>query len=79
MFFRIKTSKCSLLNKVEFIDIVALKTNDADIFSLAQYNQFFNQAAFPAKIAGAAVAVLFLILQIRMLLRLKNTNKSRFC
>lgn len=79
VFFRIKTSKCSLLNKVEFIDIVALKTNDADIFSLAQYNQFFNQAAFPAKIAGAAVAVLFLILQIRMLLRLKNTNKSRFC
>ena len=76
VFFRIKTSKCGLLNNAEFIDVVALKTNEADIFNLPQYNRFFNQAAYPAKISGVVVAGLFLLLQACMLVLLKKVPKK---
>ena len=61
IYFRIESAKQDFINHVEFIDIVSLSTEQEVIFSLEDYNRYMEEGARPVKLAGTAVAFLFLL------------------
>lgn len=64
IFFRIENLKSEQMNKVEFINIVSLKTEEKDIFTLDDYNNYISAAAYPTRIASIVVALLSLSVSI---------------
>ncbi len=64
IFFRIENIKSDQMNKVDFINIVSLKTETKDIFSLEDYNRYISNSAYPARIASVAVVLLFLFISL---------------
>ena len=72
--FRVENIKAEQIGKVAFVDIVSLKMDTKDIFTLKQYNAFMQKAAYPAQIASVILAALFLCI---FLLLCKNVYKKR--
>lgn len=71
IFFRVENSKIGQMNNtadqtnnVNLINIVSLQTETKDIFSIEEYNQYIKIAAYPARMAGVAMALLFLSISI---------------
>lgn len=65
IFFRIENIKVEQMNEVEFLDIVSLKTDKKEIFTLEQYNQYMRDTACPTRIAGFLFAFVFLGMSLR--------------
>lgn len=72
IFFRIENIKVDQINHVEFVDIVSLKTENKDIFTLDDYNKYMKQSAYPAKIAGIIVSLAFLSIAVCCVFSLKK-------
>lgn len=64
IFFQIENIKVKQMNKVEFINITSLKTDTKEIFSLEEYNMYINNSAYPTRIVGIVMALLFLFVSI---------------
>lgn len=75
IFFRIENYKTDDINKVPFIDIVSLSTETKDIFTLDDYNKFMSVAAYPGRIVGFIVALLFLSISVYNLFTLIRKAK----
>ena len=76
IFFRIENVKVQQMNKVEFVNITALKTDTNDIFSLEDYNNCIYNSAYPARVASVIMASLFLSFSLLFYLKInKNKNK----
>lgn len=60
IFFRIENMKVKQMNEVGFLDIVSLKTDKKEIFTLEQYNQYMRDTACPTRITGFLFAFVFL-------------------
>ena len=66
--------KRSQLNSVDFVDIVSLKTETNDIFTLEDYNHFMRVSARPARIADITVALLLLVVSILCFVFIKRNS-----
>ena len=62
IYFRIDSRKNSQLDNVEFVDIVALRTDSEVVFSLSNYNDYIHTAFQPTRIAGVVIAALLFTL-----------------
>ena len=78
IFFRIRNSEVKRMNKADFINIVSLKTEEKDIFSLDEYNVYVRKVACPELIEGLAVALFTSAVSIFCihLIRLRKAGKS---
>ena len=84
IFFRIDTHKVEQMNRVAFVDIVSLRTDDKEFFSLDDYNLYIYEGAKPARIVGIAMALVSLIIFIMCIFKhkgqfhvLRKTHKDR--
>lgn len=69
IFFRIDTDKTEQMNNVAFVDIVSLRTDDIELFSLDEYNSYIYDEAKPARILGFMLMLVSLIIFIMCILR----------
>lgn len=76
IWFRIENIKSDQINHADFIDIVSLKTETADIFSLENYNQWIADSAYPARRSAVILAGLFLLIALFCLLSIKRAAKK---
>ena len=74
IFFRIVDTEAEQLNSVDFVDIVSLKTETNDIFTLEDYNHFMRVSARPARIADITVALLLLVVSILCFVFIKRNS-----
>ena len=72
IFFRIQSKKDFQMNAVDFLDIVELKTESKNIFTLDNYNSIIGNALYPPRLIGAVASVIFLIGIVRCLFRYKK-------
>lgn len=70
--FRIENIKVAQMNEVEFINIVSLGTDTKEIFSLDEYNKYIHKSAYPTRIVGIVMAVLFLFISLFCYLKIKR-------
>lgn len=77
IFFRIENIKVEQMNIVEFINIVSLKTNTKDIFSLDEYNKYIYNSAHPTRIASIIIALLFLFTSLFCFLKIKRNMNTK--
>ena len=76
IFFRIENIKVQQMNKIEFINIISLKTDTKDILSLEEYNKCIYNSAYPARIASIVMASLFLSISLFCYLKIER-NKDK--
>lgn len=57
IYFRIENKKTKDINNVIFIDIVSLKTDDKNIFTIEDYNKYMHDAAVAPRIAGIVLSL----------------------
>lgn len=74
IFFRIQSKKDFQMNAVDFLDIVELKTESKNIFTLDNYNSIISDELYPPRLIGAVTSVVFLIGIIRCLFRCKQKH-----
>ena len=67
IYFRVENSKVKSMNKVDFIDIVSLQTEEKDIFTLDDYNGNMKDFYRVAKVIPTVLALLFLLISITLL------------
>lgn len=79
IYFRIENSKIGQMtnaadqsNNVNLINIISLETETKCIFSLEDNNKYFRIAAYPARIAGIVMALLFLSISSVNLMAIKR-------
>lgn len=72
IFFRIVDTKAEQLNSVDFVDIVSLKTETNDIFTLEDYNHFMRVSARLARIANIIVALILLVVSVLCFVLIKH-------
>ena len=72
IFFRIENIKVKQMNFVDFVDIVSLKTETDDIFTLNDYNYFMRISARPARIANIIVALILLVVSVLCFVLIKH-------
>lgn len=77
IFFRIENIKVEQMNIVEFINVVSLKTNTKDIFSLDEYNKYIYNSAQPTRIASIIIALLFLFTSLFCFLKIKRNMNAK--
>lgn len=77
IFFRIENIKSAQMNKVDFIDIVSLNTDAKDIFSLDEYNRYMNSFAYPTRIAGVVLALLFMAISLFCIFLIRRKQGAR--
>lgn len=78
IFFRVENTKAGQMNTVQTLNIVSLKTEQTDIFTLDDYNEDMKQAAYPARIASMIVALGFLAI-FCVFLRRYRIGKRQHC
>lgn len=71
IYFRINNEKSKQFNKVEFLDIVSLKTDDAEIFSLDDYNFYVSKSIFPARLLCIVLSAVFLLMFVLLIITIK--------
>ena len=62
------------MDKVDFINIVSLKTETKCVFSLEEYNVYIRNASYPARIASVVLALLFLSVSFWCFLSIKKSK-----
>jgi len=77
VFFRIDDAKSEQMNTVAFLDIVSLKTEAKEIFSLEEYNELIHESAKPARILGYILSVLFLSIALICFFKIKTARNNR--
>ena len=77
IFFRIENIKSDQMNQVDFINIVSLKTETKDIFSLEDYNRYICNAVYPARIASVALVLLFLFISLFFFFSIKRKKNIK--
>jgi hypothetical protein len=63
--------------KMRYIPIVSLRTQEKELVSLSSYNDYMAPQIFMATIAGIAVALIFLLISIHCILLLRGINVFR--
>lgn len=58
------------------VNIVSLRTERDEIFSLNDYNTFIHETVFQARIAGIIAATIFLILALLLIWQLRRYKKK---
>lgn len=74
IFFRIENYKVSELNQVGFFNIVSLRTDNQDIFSLSDYNRSIHYSVHSERIAGTVLVIALLALEVYLLNKIKKTG-----
>lgn len=77
IFFRIEDIKVEHLDNAEFVDIVSLKTEEKNILTLEDYNEYMYNAALPARITSVIMALVFLFISVLCCLKLYNNLKLK--
>ncbi len=78
IFFRIENFKVDAINSTELINIVSLKTENEDIFTLDEYNKIFKHESIPTQIAATIVALLSMVsIGYCIVSNKKNAAKSK--
>ena len=76
IFFRIENIKVKQINSVEFINIVSLKTQSKEVFSLEDYNQYIFKSAYPARIICFTLALASLLVSLIFYWRQKRQENG---
>lgn len=58
--FRVEKNMVKIMEESEFVDIVSLKTNEKNIYTLSEYNQYYSKGFLPGKIIICIIACAFL-------------------
>ncbi len=61
IFFRVTNEKTHHINKSKFVDIVSLRTETEEFFSLQDYNKYMKESLKHTRIAGLISALIFLV------------------
>ncbi len=72
IFFRIQNIKSNQMNEVFFVDIVSLRTESKDIFSLDEYNSYTKNSIYHPRIAAVIMAMFFLTIALNCFLSIKR-------
>jgi len=72
IFFRIKNIENNQMNNVEFVNIVSLKTEDKDIFTMDDYNHYIRKSAYPARIASIIISLLLMSVAVLSIISIKR-------
>lgn len=72
--FRIENAKVEQMNKVRFINIVSLKTDTREVFSLEDYNRYINKALLPTRITGVIFLLIFLTTSVCSYIRVRKKS-----
>ena len=64
IYFGIEKAKVQYMNTAEFVDIISLRTDTSDIFTLKDYNLWMSSATYLARIMCIAMAVLLLLVLV---------------
>jgi hypothetical protein len=59
IFFRVENNNLEDFDTRNFSNIVSLKTTEKEILSLSSYNEYAQNAAFPARITCIVIAFIF--------------------
>lgn len=71
--FRIEATESSLLSEeTAFVNIVSLRTNDAELISLNEYNSIMHETLMPTKTANIVLIVILFGLAIYFFARAKK-------
>ena len=76
IFFRIENIKVKQVNKVDFLNIVSLKTNIQNIYSLGEYNNYICESAYPTRIISTTMALVFLFVSVLYFVKAKKIYKA---
>lgn len=76
VFFRIE-KQMEEHYEAGMVNIVSLRTERDEIFSLNDYNTFIHETAFQARIACIIAAIIFLILALLLIWRLRCYKKKK--
>lgn len=63
---KIEKNKDAHINKVDFIDVVSLSTEETEIFSIDDYNEYHHKASLPGKLMCTLLIISSIILLIIM-------------
>lgn len=77
VFFRINNVWLDQFEEMEFVDIISLRTEEKEIFSLSNYEEYISQQRFAATIVGIVVTLIFLLASIHCAALLKGVNIFR--
>lgn len=61
IFFRVENKMLDFLEEIDFCNIVSLRTSEHEIFSVSNYNEYIQNASFPARAMSLVVAGAFLL------------------
>ncbi len=75
IFFRVENINSTQINKVDFINVVSLRTDKKSIFTLEEYNEFMHISAKPARIASVVVLGVCFVLFLKFLTK-RNFNQG---
>lgn len=64
IFFRIENMKVKQMGNVRFVNIISLKTETENIFTLNQYNKSTSNSVFHTRIAGVAMSLFFFFIAL---------------
>lgn len=76
IFFRVEKTKANQINEVSFINITSLETETNCIFSLKDYNQIMHASAYPTRMFGSVMALIFLSISIFFYYKIKKTRPN---
>ncbi len=76
LWFRVENAHDSQIDAVDFIPIVSLKTDEKEIFSLADYNTYMRHSTRPVQIASVVMALLFLLISVVCWTRIRHLKRS---
>ena len=75
--FRLENSQLKRFAEAGLGFIVTLETEGKEILSLAEYNQYQHESLLPQRITTLVAAIIFLLLTIYFLLKLRGINLFR--
>ena len=77
IFFRIQSIKSNQMNEVLFVDIVSLRTESKDIFSLDEYNSYTKNSTYHPRIAAVMMATFFLTIALICFFSIKRKDSGQ--
>lgn len=76
IFFRIENANLEQINVVDFINIVSLRSDRKNIFSLKEYNEIMSISAQPAQVVSVIVAIFFLVVFLSFFFKFITKNRA---
>ena len=77
VFFRVENIWLDQIEEMRFFPIISIRTEEEEIVSLSDYNEYMDDLRFAPTIAGIVVALIFLLASIHCILLLKGINVFR--